>query len=111
YSAFRRAMSTLLGHSLLHALQDRQRSSVSIVPGSFQISARLSPCSLFAVRCSLCPSCPVIASRSAFPLPRVLCRSSSVPMYDGHIVPPLFLRHTPAPFHTSTAPRSPCWSP
>ena len=27
-----------------------------------------------------------------------------------HIVPPLVLRHTPAPLHNSAAPRKSCWS-
>ena len=35
--------------------------------------------------------------------PRVECASSRVTMYDGHIVPSRFLRHSPTPLHISTA--------
>src|SRR3989442_11485741 len=41
--------------------------------------------------------------RSALARPRVECSSSFVAMYDGHIVPSSFLRHSPTPLHISTA--------
>ena len=46
---------------------------------------------------------PVIASRRALARPRVLCCSSRVAWYEGHIVPSRFLRHSPTPAHSSAA--------
>ena len=47
------------------------------------------------------------ASTSAFARPRVLCSSSRVAMYDGHITPVDPLRQTPMFMHRSAAPRMP----
>ena len=87
-SLLMRAMSTLTGHSLLHARHSRQRSRASCRPGSS------SPCG---------PSWPVIARRSTLARPRVECASSRVAMYEGHIVPSPVLRQAPTPLHASTA--------
>src|SRR6516165_4654777 len=83
-----RAISTLVGHSLLHALHSKHKSSASRTAGPVSPDR---------------PSCPVSASRSVLARPRVLCCSSQVAWYDGHIVPPRFLRHSPTPAHNSTA--------
>src|SRR5262249_6081755 len=100
YSALRREMSTLLGHSVLHALHDRHRGSVFVVSSS----SHLGPAPPLSF------SCPVIAKPRAFPRPRVLWRSASAAWYDGPMLPPVFFLHTPAPLHISTAPSNPCWS-
>ena len=47
------------------------------------------------------------ARTSALARPRVLCSSSRVAMYDGHITPVDPLRHTPMFMHRSAAPRMP----
>ena len=47
------------------------------------------------------------ASTSALARPRVLCSSSRVAMYDGHITPVEPLRQTPMFMHRSAAPRMP----
>src|SRR5512134_2778519 len=81
-------MSTLDGHSALHALHSRQRSMTS--------------CKRLPVNSDLGTS-PAITLRKALARPRVECSSSRVPMYDGHMVPSSFLRHSPMPLHISTA--------
>src|SRR5690242_13486657 len=80
-------MSTLAGHSALHPLHSRQRSITS--------------CNRLPVN-SLAGRRPDRTARRALPRPRVLCSSSLVAMYEGHIVPSSFLRHTPTPLHIST---------
>ena len=50
---------------------------------------------------------PDSTARSALARPRVECSSSSVAMYEGHIVPSSFFRQTPIPLHISTAPAKP----
>src|ERR1700728_4777670 len=85
-------MSTLVGHSLLHALHSKHKSNASKTAGS------LNP-----VR----PSCPVRARRKVLARPRVLCCSSRVAWYDGHMVPLRFLRHSPTPAHSSVERTSP----
>ncbi len=81
-------MSTLVGHSALHALHSRQRSSTSWTWGSVKPSK---------------PSWPVIARRSRLARPRVLSFSSRVAWNEGHIVPDRVLRHSPTPAHSSAA--------
>src|SRR5262252_9908262 len=85
-------MSTLDGHSALHPLHSRQRSITS--------------CSRLPAK-SAAGSFPESTARSALARPRVECSSSLVAMYDGHIVPSSFLRHSPTPLHISTAAANP----
>src|SRR5579884_2047658 len=85
-------MSTLLGHSALHALHPMHRSMTSYI--ALLVSAPAG-------------RRPAIAARSALARPRVLCASSHVTMNDGHIVPPCTLRQAPTPLHSSTAAASP----
>ena len=96
-SALSFAMSTLLGHSFLHALQPRHRSRVFSVSGS---SHAAEPSPPFFIAAST-------AVLMAFARPRGLCRSSSVARYEGHIVPAAVLRQKPAPLHVSSAPPKP----
>src|SRR5215472_19370301 len=87
-------MSTFEGHSALQPLHSRQRSITSY---------RRLPVN------SAAGSRPDSTARSALARPRVLCSSSFVAMYDGHIVPSSFLRQTPTPLHISTdAANPPC---
>src|SRR5215470_6364403 len=81
-------MSTLEGHSALQALHSKQRSMTS--------------CKRLPVNSSF-GTLPERTERNALALPRVECSSSRVPMYDGHMVPSSFLRHSPMPLHISTA--------
>ena len=81
-------MSTFVGHSLLHALHSRHRSSTSWTRGS------VNPWK---------PSWPVIANRSRLARPRVLSFSSRVAWNEGHIVPSRFFRQAPTPAHISAA--------
>jgi hypothetical protein len=81
-------MSTFVGHSLLQALHSRHRSSTAPTAGS------VSPAR---------PAWPVRARRRVLARPRVLCCSSRVAWYEGHIVPPRLLRHSPTPAHNSAA--------
>ena len=53
------------------------------------------------------PSWPVTARRSELARPRVVCCSSSVARYDGHITPGFALRHAPLLLHISMAPLNP----
>src|SRR5262249_30584959 len=88
-------MSTLAGHSALQALHSRQRSmtSYSLRPVKSEVGTR-----------------PESTARSALARPRVECSSSFVAMYEGHIVPSVVLRQTPAPLHISTdAAKPPCF--
>src|SRR5262249_22583948 len=48
-------------------------------------------------------------ARRALARPRVECSSSSVAMYEGHMVPSSFIRQTPIPLHISTAAAKPPW--
>ena len=84
-------MSTLVGHSLLHALHSRHRSSTSFTAGSVR-SPITGPLPARPVA-----SCPDRASRKTLARPRVLCCSSQVAWYDGHMSPWRFLRHSPTP--------------
>src|SRR5262245_47025307 len=87
-------MSTLAGHSALHALHSRQRSMTSY-------SRRLVK--------SEVGTWPESTDRRALARPRVECSSSFVAMYEGHIVPSIVLRQTPAPLHIPTdAAKPPC---
>ena len=88
-------MSTLDGHSALQALHSRQRSITSYKP--------------FAGELLLWAPAPRSRFASALARPRVECSSSRVPMYDGHMVPSSFLRHSPMPLHISTARAKPPW--
>src|ERR1043166_4851306 len=81
-------MSTLDGHSALQALHSRQRSITS--------------CSRLPVNSSF-GTLPESTERNALARPRVECSSSNVPIYEGHMVPSSFLRHSPIPLHISTA--------
>src|SRR5258705_12583654 len=81
-------MSTLDGPSALQPLHSRQRS----IPSWRRLPVN-----------SLAGSRPESTLRSALARPRVECSSSLVAMYDGHIVPSSFLRHSPTPLHISTA--------
>src|ERR1700722_5044495 len=81
-------MSTDTGHSLLHALQLKQRSSDSFTCSFFHPSGSTSPC---------------ISSHSRWALPRVECNSSPVAMKLGHIVPASCFRHAPTPTQRSAA--------
>src|SRR5262245_57811249 len=85
-------MSTLAGHSALQPLHSRQRSMTSW--------RRLPVNSLGGSR-------PDSTARSALARPRVECSSSFVAMYEGHILPSSFLRHSPTPLHISTAAAKP----
>src|SRR5680860_250452 len=86
-------MSTETGHSLEHALQLRHRSSASCTSLDRQPLPLRFPSSI---------------SNNRRERPRVLCRSSLVARYDGHIPPPLSLRHAPTPTHRRIAlPQSP----
>src|SRR5947207_4210367 len=78
-------MSTPVGHSRLHPLQETQRSSASLTASS--------PCSSWLES----------ARRSVFARPRVRCCSSIVARYEGHIVPASNLRQWPLLLHISTA--------
>src|SRR5262249_6045431 len=87
-------MSTLDGHSALQPLHSRQRSitSYSRLPVNSAAGRR-----------------PDSTARSALARPRVLCSSSFVAIYEGHMVPSSFLRHTPSPLHVATdAANPPC---
>ena len=87
-------MSTLAGHSVLHALQLKQRD---------RACSRSSDPKRFA-------PVPLNSWRNRFARPRVESRSSRVAIYDGHITPPdaANFRHTPAPLHRpSAAPKPP----
>src|ERR671937_1532848 len=87
-------MSTFEGHSALQPLHSRQRSitSYSRLPVNSEAGSR-----------------PDSTARSALARPRVVCSSSFVAMYEGHIVPSSFLRQTPTPLHISTeAAKPPC---
>src|SRR5262249_42350271 len=88
-------MSTFDGHSALQPLHSRQRSitSYSRVPVNSAAGKR-----------------PESTARSALARPRVLCSSSFVAMYEGHMVPSSFLRHTPTPLHISTDAAKPPWA-
>src|SRR3954465_9375730 len=81
-------MSTLEGQSALQPLHSRHRSRAS--------------CSSGLVKASLGKS-PLMAERSRLARPRVECFSSSVTIYEGHIVPDRRLRHSPLPLHISMA--------
>src|SRR5690349_10239744 len=84
-------MSIEDGHSALHALHDRHKSSASATASSVNE-----------------PSVPpASASNRIRARPRVECISSRVAMYDGHIVPASVLRHLPMPTHLSAAPARP----
>src|SRR5215471_3378851 len=85
-------MSTLAGHSALHALHSRQRSMTSY-------SRRLVK--------SEGGTRPESTARSALARPRVECSSSFVAMYDGHMVPSSVLRQAPTPLHISIAAANP----
>src|SRR5262245_4593122 len=85
-------MSTFDGHSALHPLHSRQRSMTSY---------RRRPAK------SAGGTLPESTARSALARPRVVCSSSRVAMYDGHIVPSSFFRQTPTPLHISTAAAKP----
>src|ERR1700733_5952661 len=85
-------MSTPVGHSRLQALHDTHRW------GASYSSCEVRPSG---------PSWPVSASRRPFARPRVTWCSSSVTRYDGHIAPPVLLRHAPLLLHISTAPVKP----
>ena len=84
------AISTLAGHSLLHALQLRQSSNASFK------SSEANPSGSF----------PSKTCRNTFARPRVESFSSFVAMYEGHIVPPdwAIFRQTPAPLQLSITP-------
>src|SRR5215470_18952333 len=85
-------MSTFEGHSVLHALHSRHRSSTLYRPWLVN---------------SACGRRPEIMARRALARPRVECCSSRVAMYDGHIVAPVSLRHSPLPLHMSMAVANP----
>ena len=87
-------MSTESGHSVLHALHSRQRSSTSWSPWSPNAP---------------CGSGDDSACTSACARPRVEWRSSRVAMNDGHIVRPASsdFRHAPILAHRFAAPRIP----
>src|SRR6266852_4626571 len=85
-------MSTLDGHSALQPLHSRQRSITS---------KRRRPVK------SAAGTRPESTARRALARPRVECSSSLVAMYEGHIVPSSFLRHSPTPLHISTAAAKP----
>lgn len=85
-------MSTLDGHSALHDLHSRHRSSTWYIRSDWTSSIG---------------SAPDIAARSAFARPLVECSSSRVAMYEGHIAPELTFRHAPTPLHRSIAPANP----
>src|SRR5205807_9885729 len=72
--------------SVLHALHSRHRSSTSYRPSLVN---------------SACGRRPEITARRALARPRVECFSSRVAMYDGHMVAPVSLRHSPLPLHIS----------
>ena len=85
-------MSTPVGHSRLHALQETHSDIASATASDAIASA---------------PSCPVSASRSVLARPRVTCVSSRVTRYDGHITPASKARQVPLLLHISTAPSMP----
>src|SRR5262245_20700274 len=85
-------MSTPVGHSRLHPLQDTHRSRVSY------ISSDVSPSR---------PSWPESARRSVLARPRVRCCSSPVARNEGHMVPASNLRQWPLLLHISTAAANP----
>src|SRR5919204_3595698 len=82
-STFIRAMSTPVGHSRLHPLQETHRSSASLTESM--------------------DNCPDSARRRVFARPRVRWISSSVARYEGHMVPASNLRQWPLLLHISTA--------
>ena len=88
-STFIRAISTPVGHSRLHPLQDTHNFIVSAM-SSLAIASG--------------PNWPDRASRSVLARPRVLSFSSPVTRNDGHITPPSSLRQAPLLLHISTAP-------
>src|SRR5580704_7095802 len=85
-------MSTDDGHSLLHPLHDRHKTSASRTESSAK------PPGIKSV---------VNASNRMRARPRVEWISSRVAMYEGHIEPASVLRHLPIPTHRSAAPASP----
>ena len=82
------AMSTLEGHSDLHPLHPKQRSSISYISLWFHGSPSL-----------------LKNSRTTFALARVLLNSSPVAIKLGHIVPPIIadFRQSAVPLHLSAA--------
>lgn len=56
------------------------------------------------------PPCPCIISNSKRDRPRVECSSSRVTMYEGHITPPVLVRHLPMPMHREAAVVKSPWS-
>src|ERR687897_3554815 len=82
------ATSTREGHSVLHALHPTQRSMTSFMRPPVSSSGG---------------SVPSMTERSMFARALVVSFSSRVTMYEGHIVPPVFLRQKPDPLHNSTA--------
>ena len=86
-------MSTPEGHSALHALHERQRSSASRTRSS---EARVGGEAAVQKR-----------PQQVGPPAGVECSSSRVAMNDGHIVPASSFRQTPAPLQSSTAPAKP----
>src|ERR671910_3782800 len=90
------ATSTLEGHSFLHALHPTQRSMTSFMRR---------PVSSWGGRV------PSITDLSMLARALVVSCSSRVTMYEGHIVPPVLLRQSPLPLHSSMAFAKPPWSP
>ena len=86
------AISTFDGHSALQDLHSRHRSRTSNV--RFDVSWSTG-------------NFPEIAALRTFARPRVVCSSSRVAMYEGHIAPMLSFRHAPTPLHISIAPANP----
>ena len=82
-------ISTPVGHSRLHALQETQSFMVSFI--------------LSLNKASL-PSCPERANLSEFALPLVESFSSFVTLKEGHITPPSNFLHEPLLLHISIAP-------
>ena len=82
------ATSTWEGHSVLQALQPTQRSMTSRIRSPVSSSGG---------------SVPSMTERSMLARARVVSCSSRVTMYEGHIVPPVFLRQKPLPLQNSTA--------
>src|SRR5262245_22497971 len=81
-------MSTLVGHSALHALHSRQRQSTSFTAGSVSPAQH---------------SWPLSARRNALALPRLLCFSSRLSSYDGPITARRVLRRAPTRAHRAAA--------
>ena len=89
------AISVPVGHSLPHALQDRQRSSASATAGESHAVVTRSPETI---------------SWSTRARPLVECSSSLVAWNDGHMIPPFAAesaRHLPTPVHRWTAEANP----